>query len=715
LTRSAPARIYVPVLAASVLLALPAIDPAGGVPLPKPRPASAGGKVESRAEANPASPAGALRSAIQSARFASATAEPISSLEVAALKEAITAARKGDTARAAELQSAINDPVARKLVEWAILRSDDTESIELARYVNFISENASWPAIGMLRRRAETALWSDRREPAFVLAFFGKERPITTKGKFALARALLLQGDRAGAQSLVREAWRHDAFGTDLETPALEIFNELITAADHKARMDMRLYAEDVDGGLRSANRAGGDAPAIAKARIAVIRKAANAKALLDAVPADSQRDVGLIFSRVQLLRRADKATEAARLILSVPADHGQAIDPDQWWIERRLIARKLLDMGDAKAAYRIARDAAPPSRENYRGECQFTAGWIALRYLHEPAAALAHFAKVGQGTSNAITLARSAYWQGRTAEALGRKEEARTHYEAAARHSTAYYGQIARARLGHHDIIVRPPPEPPPERREMLARLELGRAIELLYAIEERDLVAGALADLGDRAKDAAALAAIAEIAARHQDARATLLLGKAALARGLPFDHYAFPTFGIPDYRPIGPAVEPAVVYAIVRQESTFNPKTISSARAMGLLQVTPAAGRYVANKFHAPFDEKRLLADQSYNVQLGAAELGDLIAEYRGSYILTFVGYNAGRGRVKEWIAKHGDPRDPKVDPIDWVEQIPFAETRNYVQRVLENLQVYRVRFGGGSKLLIEADLRRGGASN
>jgi soluble lytic murein transglycosylase len=155
--------------------------------------------------------------------------------------------------------------------------------------------------------------------------------------------------------------------------------------------------------------------------------------------------------------------------------------------------------------------------------------------------------------------------------------------------------------------------------------------------------------------------------------------------------------------------------VVYAIARQESTFNPKTVSSARAMGLMQVTPAAAKYVAQKFRATYDEKRLLSDQAYNVQMGAAELGDLFADYRGSYILTFAGYNAGRGRVKEWIAKHGDPRDPKVDPIDWVEQIPFAETRNYVQRVLENLQVYRVRFGGSAKLLIEADLRRGGASN
>jgi soluble lytic murein transglycosylase len=191
-------------------------------------------------------------------------------------------------------------------------------------------------------------------------------------------------------------------------------------------------------------------------------------------------------------------------------------------------------------------------------------------------------------------------------------------------------------------------------------------------------------------------------------------VLLGKSALGRGLPLDHYAFPTIGIPPYHAIGPAIEPAVVYAIARQESTFNPKTVSSARAMGLMQVTPEAGRYVSRKFGAAYDEKRLMSDQSYNVQLGAAELGDLYVDYRGSHILTFVGYNAGRGRVRDWIAKYGDPRDPKVDPIDWVERIPFSETRNYVQRVLENLQVYRVRFGGGSKLLIDADLRRGAAT-
>ena len=183
----------------------------------------------------------------------------------------------------------------------------------------------------------------------------------------------------------------------------------------------------------------------------------------------------------------------------------------------------------------------------------------------------------------------------------------------------------------------------------------------------------------------------------------------------RGHPRDLYAHPTVGLPGYSPIGPAIDPSVAYSIARTESHFNQRVVSTAQAVGLMQVTPAAGKYIAKKFKAMFDWNRMRTDPVYNTQIGAAELGDLIQYYRGSYILTFAGYNAGRGRVKEWIERFGDPRDPNVDPIDWVERIPFAETRNYVPRILEALQVYRIRFGGGDKLMIEADIRRGASAN
>jgi soluble lytic murein transglycosylase len=629
--------------------------------------------------------------------------------DIAAVRRAIALAHQGKPALATDEERSIGDPLARKLVEWAILRSDDN-GVDFARYAEFIAANPGWPSIGFLRRRAEATLWQERLDPATVRAFFPREQPLTAKGRFALARALLAQGDRTGAQAQVRAAWRNDAFSADLEAQALDAFGDLLTTADDKTRMDMRLYASDVDAGVRAAARVGGNAPAIAKARAALIRNTGNAEELLGAVPAEGRRDPGYIFSLAQWLRRSDSAAEAAEWMLSVPPDPATALDPDQWWIERRLLARKLLDMGDAKTAYRVARDAQLPVRDNYRVEQHFTAGWIALRFLNDPATAQSHFARMAQGVANPISLARASYWQGRVAEAMGHKEEARAHYQAAARYPTAYYGQIARAQLGLKDLVLRPPPS-----RSGAAQIEVLRAAELLYAVGERDLVTAIAADLGDRSQDAGALAGLGEIAARHRDGRAMLHVGKEALGRGMPLEHYAFPTVGIPEYRRIGPVVDTSVVYAIARQESTFHQGTVSSAKAMGLMQVTPDAGRDTSRRFGVKFDAKRLLSDPVYNVQLGAAELGQLLEDYRGSYILAFAGYNAGRGRVREWIARYGDPRDPGVDPIDWVERIPFAETRNYVQRVLENLQVYRVRFGPTARLMIEADLRRGMAQN
>ena len=226
-----------------------------------------------------------------------------------------------------------------------------------------------------------------------------------------------------------------------------------------------------------------------------------------------------------------------------------------------------------------------------------------------------------------------------------------------AAHYPTAYYGQLARARLGLDEVTLRALPRASAEHRT----LEIARAFEILYAVDERDLVAIMAADLGDKATDTAALAALADIATRHNDARATLLIGKAMLGRGYPFERYAFPDFGVPNYQQIGPAVEPCVVYSIVRQESAFNPHVVSSANAYGLMQVTPDAGRDTAKRFNVTFNQRRLADDVAYNAQLGTAELGNDLASWRGSYILAFVSYNAGPRRAREWIEQYGDPRD------------------------------------------------------
>jgi soluble lytic murein transglycosylase len=639
--------------------------------------------------------------------FAAATTSTTSPIDLTAVKQAIDLVGKNRQDEATSVEGTIADPLARKLVEWVILRSEDGSS-DFSRYVSFISANPSWPSIGLLRRRAEAVMWQQRTDPQAVIDFFAADPPHTAKGHFALARALLAKGDVAGAAATLRDSWRNDDFSADLEDQARQTFAGLITPDDDQARMNARLYAEDDDAGLRAARHLDSSALVIAKARAAVINDANNARALLEAVPEAARHDPGYMFSRIQWLRRNDKIPEAAQLMLTVPHDPAQLVDVDQWWVERRLIARKLLDLGDARTAYDIVNGAVAPANENYRAEQHFTAGWIALRFLHQPAIALAHFARVGDGTANPITLARSFYWQARAAEALGR-DDARGLYEASAHYPTAYYGQLARARLGLDDVTLRTLPEPAADPRP----LEIARAFEILYAIDNRDLVAAMAAEIGEKATDTGAMATLADIAVQHGDARATLLIGKAALSRGLPLERYAFPVFGVPAYQPIGPEVEPCVVYSIVRQESAFNPQVVSSANAIGLMQVTPDAGRDTAKKFGVTFDRHRLSSDVVYNAQLGTAELGNNIAAWRGSYILAFVAYNAGPRRAKEWIEQYGDPRDAKMDPVDWVERIPIAETRNYVERVIENMQVYRALVENNPKLSIEADLRRGGS--
>jgi soluble lytic murein transglycosylase len=704
----------------STQAALAPTSGAKGVPMPRAKPAAAPQIPAAQAAAKPRPTMVLATASAGGAAFPAADAQPRGSNALAyapnaaptgedidALREALALARKGKAEAALERAASVRDTTAQKLTEWVILRSDDAEAT-FHRYARFIQANPGWPSLGMLRRRAEGQLWHEKRDPATVHAFFASTQPASTKGRLALARALLAQGDRARAQHHVREAWRQDSMSAELEAQVLENFGELISRADHKARMDRRLYDEDSDDGMRAAQRLGGNDLVIARARMAVINKAGNAGALLEAVPNEARTDAGYIFSRAQWLRRNDRIGEAAQLMLSAPNDPAVVHDTNEWWVERRLIARKLLDADNPQAAYRVARDAATPAKENSRVEHQFTAGWIALRFLNDPITAQRHFAQIAAATVNPISLARGAYWQGRAFEAAGRSYEARQQYETAARYPTAYYGQLARARLGRTDIAVRRP-EMSDAQRAALRNVDVVRAVELLYAVGERDLVIPFVTDLAEKASDIGALVVIAEIASRSGDARATLHIGKAAQARGFTFDHFAFPGIGIPKYAGLSLEADRSVVYAIARQESMFNPRAVSTAKAMGLMQVTPGTGRLIAKKNGVGFDQRRLLSDPGYNAQMGAAELGDLIQAYDGNYILVFVGYNAGRGRVKEWVARYGDPRSPDVDPVDWVERIPFSETRNYVQRVMENMQVYRARFGSSAGLTIEADLR------
>jgi soluble lytic murein transglycosylase len=617
---------------------------------------------------------------------------PLLSPDLAAVKQAIRLVQQHKFSEATTLAAAsINDPAAQKLVEWAYLRDSESPA-DFDRYNAFLQANAGWSSL-LLRRRAEARLWQERRDATTVRRFIG-EQPASVHGRLAVARVLLDKGDRAGASREVRAVWQSADLSKELEAAIVNAFPGELTAEDDIARMDRRIGAKDFAAAMRAAKRLGSAHVTIVKACEAAEANSTKTGALLAAVLEPARADLGYTLCRLHWLLAQNDLAAAVKLLVESSGEDLQQQDTDEWWRERRLLARRLIDLGDPKTAYRVVSEAAAPANPYYRAEFHFMPGWIALRFLSDPITALRHFAKVDEGSSDPIVLARAAYWRGRAFEAAGQFDEMRAQYEKAARYPTAYYGQLARARLGVNEIALRPPP--PPAKVEG-ASSDLLRAADMLYAVGELDLVLTFASDLAETSTDIVTLSALGELTARHNDAQAMLVIGKTALARGLAIERYAFPEIGVPTYSPIAPPIDQCMVYSIVRTESAFDQRDTSPANAVGLMQVTPEAGRDTAKRFSITYDWKRLVSDPVYNTQMGAAEISALFKEYTGSYVMTFAGYNAGRGRVRQWVAQHGDPRDPKIDAVDWVERIPLAETRNYVQRVMENLQVYAARLG------------------
>jgi soluble lytic murein transglycosylase len=620
------------------------------------------------------------------------------------VKQALDLVRQGKGKDAIALAASTGDPAAAKLIEWARLRNSDSD-VRFDSYAAFIAANPDWPSTVTMRKRAEVRLWQEHRDAETVRSFIGEVPPLTPMGRLALARIALQEGDRAAAETEVREVWQSAVLSAEIETTVVEAFPGMLTRADHVARMDRRIGAKDFAGAMRAAKHLGDDYVKIVKACSATMSKSSKSGSLLDGVSSELRGDLGYALCRLTYLLRNDtpgsnirgrivtpkeNIAAAVKLTLAASPKDLRRQDADEWWRARRALARKLLDLGEATTAYRVVRASAPPANQYYQAEVHFMAGWIALRFLDDPAAAREHFSHIDEGKSDPLILARGAYWRGRAAEAAGDVDDMQAQYEMAASYPTAYYGQLARARLGFADVVVaRNAPEPADANEN-----EVLRAAGMLYKLAEGDLAMSFLTDVAAESNDPSVISGVGELAVRYNDAQAMLLLGKTALSRGLPMDRYAFPDVGVPQY---SFPLDRCIVYAIVRTESGFDQNDKSAAKAVGLMQVTPDAGRDTAKRFGFSYDWKKLVSDPVYNTKMGAAELSALLKDYRGSLVMTFAGYNAGRGRVQQWVAQHGDPRDPKVDAVDWVERIPFSETRNYVQRVMENLQVYRKRFG------------------
>lgn len=645
----------------------------------------------------------------------------ISSDDLAQVKVAFAQLGKSNanTSALASASAGISDPTARKLVAWYAL----TRGIGSAGdYRTFLDQNPAWPQRGLLVQRLEEALFKNGGSVQEIRSFLPDGKPETAIGEAALAAALLAAGDRDAARRIVVKVWREGDIPSAHEAAFLGRFKTLLSSSDHRWRLDRYLMGD-------RRWKAGRDEQAAyvrriipllpeaerikAEARLAVYLRSSSAAKMMAGLAAEEKADWGLAFQRAQLMRRQNKTTEAIKILLSAPTDRAKIVSPDDWWDERRANAYEALDDNNYKLAYELVREAGPLT-VNPLKEQRFMAGWIAMRYMKAYDTALTHFKAMREVADGPLSRSKGDYWIGRALEALGRTKEARSAYERATKERDTFHALLAMQKLnpGKQNIEIAAPQRASDAEVASIQKLDSLRAAVIaqragLGPVIFRSFLANARVVKSSEAWSGL----VAHLADALGDTQMALRIAKTAIGDGHNLLIYSYPTRAFPAYKPLRDPPELAFLLSIARQETEFNTQIVSGAGARGLLQVMPVTARHVCRDHKIECNIPRLLSDEVYNTTIGSAYLGDRMAEFDGNYPLTLAGYNAGPGRARQWMKRFGDPRSSNLDAVDWIERIPFEETREYVGKVLSNIQIYRARIGDQPALRLDDDLWHG----
>lgn len=633
--------------------------------------------------------------------------EILSDSDFFAFRQAMRAADDDDWSEVRDLMIEIEHPVADQILLWRLAVSDARAPFsDLDRALD---ELQGWPREWSIRREAEWKIEDSGLSAALIVDWFEDRTPITGEGRVALGAALLELGRIEEGEEQIRTAWREQTMRLSFQSEVYQAHGDLFTREDHAARTDFLLWSGQRTAASRVMPLLSDGERRLAEARLRLAARSAGVDRAVDAVPASLQAHPGLVYERARWRRRSGMDAAALPLLLELPDSYENTGALEAMWTERKLMILDLVRDGEFQTAYRLAADNGMSSGVEF-ADAEFLAGWLALTRLEEPGAALEHFIRLEEGVRTAVSTARALYWQGRAAEAAGELELARERFMAAAEYPTVYYGQLAILALGPDAAQLDLPPDPVPseaERAAFNAREEI-QAIRLLAEMNSDYLFRVFIYHYDDEMASPLDQAMLADLALGYLRLRQAVRAAKAGRLQGMILAERAYPMIDLPENAPYFP--EAALTLSVIRQETEFDTRAVSSAGARGLMQMMPHVARATAAQLDLPYDFQWLTDDPDYNLTLGMAHLEEVVDQYDGALVMALAAYNAGGHRVRRWVENYGDPRTGVIDPIDWVESIPFSETRNYVQRVVENLQVYRARQseGGPSPLLIENDL-------
>ena len=628
----------------------------------------------------------------------------LSQQDVLIYQAAFEAASLNAWESARQITRQATDPVLEPVLDWVAMSNADGDR-SYADIVAFIETHPDWPDQTGLRAQAEL-LMPAGLPIGDVIAWFDARPPVTVEGTVRFAEALNAVGRQADAATLARTVWTDIRVSEQGQQLMLAQLGGLLTTQDHIARLDNLLWSRRESEARRLMPLLDAGYRALAEARIQLANRAEGVNAIINTVPASLRNDEGLLYERLRWRRRANLNDGAMEMLALQPAVLAR---PDRWWTERNILARRQLSAGNPAAAYAIA--AGHRQTEGFpRSQAEWLSGWLALRFLNDPERAFGHFQALYDNVGTPISLGRGAYWSGRALETMGRTPEATQWYETASRHDTAFYGQLAADRLGRPTVAALAPdpalPSADAAAIDTSAMANIVRALDQIGESARADLFLRQMARNADG--DPATTVAVARLALALNRAHVAVWAVKQLIFDGVVIYETGYPTV---DLSTATGGVEPALLLALMRRESEFDIGAVSPAGARGLMQLMPTTANAVAGQIGVAHNTTMLTSNPGHNIRLGSSYLASLINRFDGSYILAIAGYNAGPGRVDGWLETLGDPRRPGVDIIDWVESIPIYETRNYVMRVLEDLQVYRIRLGGTPTTgALEADLAR-----
>ena len=610
--------------------------------------------------------------------------------EVAA-RDLVAAAEREDWAGVKLYAKRIHDPLLTEYAIWLRIQHDKKKA-SFGEIVGFIDRHPTWPRQSELRRLAESAIDSEVPQHS-LLDWFARHPPVSGKGAMAHLRAIAESGDTSPIPEYARSYWRHRNFDAADERQFLRMYGTHLDRDTHLARLDRLIWQRGHTAATRMLKFVPGDYASLARARIALLRRSAGVDGAISRVPAHLKDAPELWFERLQWRRRKDKNGGAGNILTQVPSPRPR---PELWAKEGRILARRALDEGNySKAAKLVSGHGL--TRGGEFAESEFLAGWLRLSFLAEPNAAEQHFDTLYNGVSYPISCARGAYWKARAAAARGNAQLAQKWWQRAAQHPTTYYGQLAIRALGKEpdrfDFAV---PSDPEIRRRFLDR-ELVKLVQHLHGLGGDKQLRTFLLHLSGLAENAEERLLVAQLAHESNRPREAVR----AIKRLNQLDNIVgvagYPLAPVPDFsHPAAP--ENALVLAVIRQESGFDRTAISRAGARGMMQLLPGTAKQVSKSLSIPYSRAKLTTDPSYNIRLGQAYLAQMLDRFAGSPPLALAAYNAGPHRMDRWLKRYGDPRTASVDMIDWIESIPFHETRNYVQRVSEAATVYRHLLSG-----------------